>query len=134
MEETYLSGIGDNDSLDRLVTAGSLDVLDLVHEIKTLEDVAEHNLHVSLKPECEGPEQNMGVREKGKQNRPRPTCLPSNHDVFIVQMKNWLPLVSRPALAMLENVSKRHEDRPNSRRGDREMRPTKVFQDRCGST
>ena len=28
------------------------------------------------------------------------TCLPSSQEVLMVQMKNWDPLVSRPALAM----------------------------------
>jgi hypothetical protein len=29
-----------------------------------------------------------------------PTCLPSSHGVSTVQMKNWLPFVPGPALAM----------------------------------
>lgn len=32
---------------------------------------------------------------------PNTTCLPSSHGVFTVVMKNWEPLVSLPALAML---------------------------------
>lgn len=32
---------------------------------------------------------------------PKTTCLPSSHGVFTVVMKNWEPLVSLPALAML---------------------------------
>jgi len=34
---------------------------------------------------------------------PNTTCLPSNHDVFTVVMKNCEPLVSLPALAMLSH-------------------------------
>ncbi len=32
---------------------------------------------------------------------PKTTCLPSNHEVTTVVMKNWEPLVLGPALAML---------------------------------
>ena len=31
---------------------------------------------------------------------PKTTWRPSSHDVFTVQMKNWLPLVPGPALAI----------------------------------
>lgn len=31
---------------------------------------------------------------------PKTTCLPSSHEVTMVQMKNWEPLVSRPELAI----------------------------------
>ena len=31
---------------------------------------------------------------------PKTTCFPSNHDVCAVVMKNWLPFVSLPALAI----------------------------------
>jgi hypothetical protein len=41
-----------------------------------------------------------GTRRRGGAPLPNTTWRPSSHDVVTVVMKNWLPLVSGPALAM----------------------------------
>lgn len=41
---TDLAGVGNDDRLRRLVAATSLDILNLVHQVKALEDVAKDNL------------------------------------------------------------------------------------------
>lgn len=101
--------VDDGDILERLVPAVCLCVLHLPH-------------HVLGGAECES--ETQGQSQLGQSlpgpvlprapppfplpsltmpssTLPNTTCFPSSHGVFTVVMKNWEPLVSLPALAML---------------------------------
>jgi hypothetical protein len=78
------------------------DRLDLVDHVKAARHLSEYCV---LRSEVFVRRRSKLTEVKAKRsgaikNRYVPTCLPSSHGVSTVQMKNWLPFVPGPALAM----------------------------------
>merc|ERR1740117_563010 len=55
---------------------------------------------LEVEPDCDPTFSTAFTTSIPSEIRPKTTCLPSSHDVLMVQMKNCEPLVFGPALAM----------------------------------
>ena len=104
-----LAAVGNLDRLHRAILRAGPGALNLLHNIKALDDLAEHD--VAPVPANQGVAE--WTRRKGEQwagatmqGRPqgsscRRRCETHSQGVATVVMKNWEPLVPGPALAML---------------------------------
>lgn len=101
-----LAAVMYHDVLERFISPICLCALNLSHHIledsRTISTVTGVNALLGVWRNRTSPQMNkVEILTMPSKILPNTTCLPSSHGVWIVVMKNWEPLVSLPALAML---------------------------------
>ena len=89
----HLAAVGDDHGADRAVAAVARAILNLGDQVHAVQNRAEHDV-LAIQPRCETT--GAGQRGRGASQQ----CTSGHARVTTVVMKNWLPLVLGPALAM----------------------------------